>query len=273
MSGWWGGVLGPVHPSSSLTPASLPGLNPSTAFSTRTRTGVLCRSRATSLLGDPRPKSLALPQVHVGEQCCPRLGSVGYSRQGQPGPHPGRYGRPAGAPADRQASPQPRAGPGELALWERRTVLGAWEGAGICLPGLHPVPLTCWREDSRPGSGVRCCPLEVTVGRLACCSRDATLPTPGLEPSQGLCLHWELPTRVQTLWTAVLLGAAYSWPGCLHSEATFLGSLGREVLPEGPQRHFSSTLTRCSVLSILPPSWGPQVHETAGASCLGPPLQ
>ena len=170
MSGWWGGVLGPAHPSSSLTPASLPGLSPSTAFSTRTRIGVLCRSRATSLLGDPRPKSLALPQVQVGEQCCPRLGSVGYSRQRQPGPHPGRYGRPAGAPADRQASPQPRAGPGELTLWERRTVLGAWEGAGICLPGLHPVPLTCWREDSRPGSGVRCCPLEVTVGRLACCS-------------------------------------------------------------------------------------------------------
>lgn len=174
MSGRWEGVLGPAHPSSSLTPASLPGLSPSTAFSTRTRTGVLCRSRATSLLGDPRPKSLALPQVQVCEQCW-NSAAPSWVQLATPGGDSraliqGDNGRPAGAPADRQASPQPRAGPGELALWERRTVLGAWDGAGICLPGLHPVPLTCWREDSQPGSGVRCCPLEVTVGHLTCCS-------------------------------------------------------------------------------------------------------
>lgn len=211
--------------------------------------------------------------MQVGEQCCPLLGSISYSRRRQPGPHPGRDGRPTGAPAKRQASPQPRAGPGKLALWERRTVLGAWEGAGICLPGLHPVPHLLERGFS---ARVGC---EMLPPRGDCqtpyllFSWDATIPTPGLEPSQGLCLHGELHTRVQTLWTAVLLGAAYSWPGCLHSEATFLGSLGREVLPEGPRRHFSSTLTLCSVLSILPPSWGLKVHETAGASCLGPPLQ
>lgn len=107
-------------------------------------------------------------------------------------------------------------------------------------------------------------------------SWDATLPTPGLEPSQGLCLHWELPTRVQTLWTAVLLGAAYSWPGFLHSEATFLGSLGREVLPEGPRRHFASTLTLAQYFPSFPPPggrksmkqqeplvWGPLCSETS----------
>ncbi|XP_061032011.1 beta-1,3-N-acetylglucosaminyltransferase radical fringe isoform X1 [Eubalaena glacialis] len=37
-----------------LTPTSLPGLSPSTAFFTRTRTGVPCRSRVTSPLDEPR---------------------------------------------------------------------------------------------------------------------------------------------------------------------------------------------------------------------------
>lgn len=181
MSGPWGGVLGPAHPSRSLTPTSLPGLSPSTAFSTRTRTGVPCRSRATSPLGDPEPESLALPQVQVGEQCW-NSAAPSWAQLATPGGD----GRALiqGDTGAQQASPQPWAGPGDLALWERRTVLGVWEGAGIRLPGLHPVPLTCGRQASRPGWCTRCCPLEVTAGRLTCCSLG--MPPFPLEPSQGL---------------------------------------------------------------------------------------
>ncbi|XP_070213434.1 beta-1,3-N-acetylglucosaminyltransferase radical fringe [Bos mutus] len=64
------------------------------------------------------------------------------------------------------------------------------------------------REDSRPGWCVRCCPLVVTSGRFPCCSLG--MPPFPREPSQGLCLHGELHARLKTLWTAVLLGAAYS---------------------------------------------------------------
>lgn len=212
MSRPWGGVLGPAHPSRSLTPTSLPGLSPSTAFSTRTRIGVLCRSRATLPLGDPRPQSLALPQMQVAEQCW-NSAAPSWAQLATPGGDgraliQGDTGAQQALQLTGRASQSPGRARVTLALWERRTVLGVWEGAGIRLPGLHPVPLTCRREDSRPGWCVRCCPLVVTSGRFPCCSLG--MPPFPREPSQGLCLHGELHARLKTLWTAVLLGAAYS---------------------------------------------------------------
>lgn len=82
-------------------------------------------------------------------------------------------------------------------------------GRGLASASRAPsCSFTCGRQDSRPGWCARCCPLEVTAGRLTYCSLG--MPPFPLEPSQGLCLHGELHARLQTLWTAVLLGAAYS---------------------------------------------------------------
>ena len=101
-------------------------------------------------------------------------------------------------------------------------------------------------------------------------SWDATLPTgaqPGPLPPWGTARKAEDPLDSCALGCSLLLARLSPFRG------TFSGSLGREVLPEGSRRHFSSTLTHCSVLSILPHSRGLQVHESAGAFCLGPPLQ
>ena len=54
MSGLRGGALEPAHPSRGPDPAyPFLGLSLSTAASTRTRTGVLCRHRVTLSLSDP----------------------------------------------------------------------------------------------------------------------------------------------------------------------------------------------------------------------------
>lgn len=64
MSEQWGGGAArapqelccqPTPPSVLTSTSSFPGFSPSTAFSTQTQTGVLCKSRGTSLHGDPRP--------------------------------------------------------------------------------------------------------------------------------------------------------------------------------------------------------------------------
>lgn len=153
MSGPWGGAGELAYPPATLpsrhSDPTLPfsGLSLSTAFSTRTQTGVLCRSRAISLLNEPPPLAQGWLWLSSREQewCCPSWPRL--TRQ-EVKAMATTTSRETWYPADTaglQASPS---APGaDQALWESEDST-AWPAQGpdsvMCsCPSPSPAPEAC----------------------------------------------------------------------------------------------------------------------------------